>query len=149
MKNIYYVIFIAIIAIIVFIFFGFFSVSSGIGKELNGTYILHSFDGNKISVAADKAFPTLKFNAAENTVSGFAGCNNISGNFNITKNEIKFGPIASTKKACFHNSYEHQLLDALNKVNRYQVKDGLLTLKKDNDILVYMRMLNLNELPRQ
>ncbi|MFV0321408.1 MAG: META domain-containing protein [Alphaproteobacteria bacterium] len=144
MKNVYYVIIIAIIAIIAFILFGFFSVSSGTGKELNETYILHSFDGNEIAIPADKAFPTLKFNATENTISGFAGCNNIRGNFNVTKNDIKFGPIASTKKACFHDIYEPQLLNALNKANSYQLKDGLLTLKDGDTVLVYLRLLNLN-----
>lgn len=144
MRNIYYVITLIIIAIITFILFGLFTVSSDTSKYINGTYIYHSFDGDEIRVPADKAFPTLKFNAAENTISGFAGCNNISGNFNITKHTIKFGPIASTKKACFQDIYETQLLNALKNVNQYKIKGDLLILKKDDNPLIYLRSLKLN-----
>jgi len=65
--------------------------------------------------------PTMEFSEEESGVSGFSGCNNFNGSFELKGKEIKFGPIASTRKMCQDMSVEDQFTKILVEVARYEV----------------------------
>lgn len=65
--------------------------------------------------------PTIEFKQEESGVSGFAGCNSFNGSFELKGKEIKFGPIASTRKMCQDMSVEDQFTKILTEVARYEV----------------------------
>ncbi len=52
--------------------------------------------------------PILKFKA--NTVSGTAGCNNISGTFGISGSDITFSQLGTTRKACSEAAMQAETL---------------------------------------
>lgn len=63
-----------------------------------------------------------------NTVTGFTGCNRLSGSFTINGNyEIKFSPLAVTKMACLNDDNTESLfLPAIQQANRWQVNSNVL-----------------------
>ncbi|MFV0432234.1 MAG: META domain-containing protein [Alphaproteobacteria bacterium] len=114
-------------------------------ESLNGTFVLYAFDdGKEIPIPADKSWPTFKLNPEDKTITGFAGCNNIRGSFEASKNKITFGAIAATKKACFNDEFEPKILPLFTKINSFERKDNLLTLKENDKILMTWRKLNLD-----
>ncbi len=113
-------------------------------KIIDGTFVLHSFGGPEILIPADKRFPTLKFENTEKKLSGFAGCNTVSGSYEASAGKIKIPQLAATRKACFNDEYEPKILKALDEANSYEIKDNLLTLKKDGETLIIFRKLNLS-----
>ena len=75
----------------------------------------------------------LSFLSGEkNTVAGNAGCNRITGSFELPMmNKIKFSPLATTRMACSDEKVtatEAKFLAALGKVNTWTIADNKLTL---------------------
>jgi len=86
---------------------------------------------------------TLNFQADQ--VSGMASCNNYSGSYQTTGSEIKFGPLATTRKMCAQPlgimEQESAYLAALEAVTEYNLKANQLEMKDDQGemILVFTR----------
>ncbi len=115
--------------------------------HIDGTFVLHSFDGNEITIPADKRFPTLKFDNANKKVTGFTGCNTVNGSFEALDGTIKIGPLAATRKACIKDDYEPKILQALDNATRYEITEDRLILKKapseESEILIIFRKLKM------
>lgn len=64
-----------------------------------------------------------------NTVSGFTGCNRLSGTYMINGNfEIKFSPLAVTKMACINDDKtESVFLPAMAQTNSWKIENNELT----------------------
>ena len=73
--------------------------------------------------------PTIAF-SGDGTVSGSGGCNNFNGTYTVTGSTLKFGPLASTQKACGDpaDQIEHTYLAALQATTTYQIADNKLQL---------------------
>lgn len=97
----------------------------------------------------------------DNKFSGFSGCNNVFGNFEITnQNQIKFSSVASTKKMCNEESMkiEQQIFDVLSSTNNFSISNNTLflnvgkraplaslTIMNDNPIInKYWKLISLN-----
>lgn len=94
----------------------------------NVTWALQLLHGNsEISEMFPESVPTLNFNDT-GTLSGFTGCNNFSGIYSLEDSDLKLDPGAMTRKAC-PNVKENEFLEALGKVNSFEVDQHKLTLK--------------------
>ena len=73
-------------------------------------------------------FFTLKAN--DSTVSGFAGCNSLVGQFSIEKgNRIRFKNMGTTLMACPGISFnESEFLKIFELADNYTIKDDILSL---------------------
>ncbi len=90
-------------------------------------WVLNSLVGNSLDGSMfSGGLPFLDF-MDEGRLSGFTGCNNFSGSFDLESSEIKINPGAMTKKAC-EGEGEDKFLSALSKVNNYKVARNKLTL---------------------
>lgn len=71
----------------------------------------------------------LKFNQ-ENKLSGSASCNNLSSSYNSQDNALTIAPIATTRKMCLPALMEQEarLLQSLNKVKRFELYNGQLSM---------------------
>lgn len=97
----------------------------GDGGSLAGTRWLGVIDP-----ALDKrAQPRLEF-VGEGRVSGFTGCNMMSGTWRMEGGEIRFGSIAATKRMCLgpEGEVEKRLLAALGSDSRARREGGRLVL---------------------
>lgn len=83
--------------------------------------------------------PTLNVEAGR--ITGNAGCNNYSGEVILNSEEGQFSAskIGSTKMACNNLSVEQNFLKMLQEANRYNVKNNILELYKDNLLLMKLQ----------
>ncbi len=80
----------------------------------------------------------LQFNEAEKKVSGRGGCNRFFGNYEMDGDKLKFSPLGATRMACPDLQLETEFFKALETVDTYSIKDGLLSLKsKDKVVAVF------------
>lgn len=85
----------------------------------------------------------LELNTESMTFLGNAGCNNISGNLELSKeNLVAFKNIRATRMACPDLSLENEYLKNLENVTSYQIKSlHLLLFNKDGVLLLdYIKM---------
>lgn len=103
-------------------------------KLQNTSWKLNVISTNSSKVPVTISPPvTLKF--TDNSVNGFAGCNNYNGTYQQQKNRLTISNIASTKKACAppQMQIEQEFLAALSNVQQYEVaKNGELRLSNQN-----------------
>lgn len=66
---------------------------------------------------------TLNFDAATDSYSGFAGCNNFSGKYSASgTDQFSFGATAATKMYCMESSdLESKLFEAMNAISRFEI----------------------------
>jgi heat shock protein HslJ len=71
------------------------------------------------SGADPRTFPRLEF-VKEGRVSGYTGCNLLSGTWKLDQGEVRFGPIVTTKRYCLgpEGENEKRLLAALRASSR-------------------------------
>jgi heat shock protein HslJ len=69
--------------------------------------------------------------AADETVSGSAGCNSFSGMYTLAGDRLSFSPLATTKMACagYVMTQERVFLDAMSKVSSFTIEGAQLTLQ--------------------
>ena len=105
--------------------------SSG-AVDLGGkTWVLKSYgdaaDPTQVIVGTEV---TAEF--ADGEVGGSAGCNHYFGSYEVDGEKLTFGPLASTEMYCMdpegRMDQEYAYLQALGKAEKYEVKDGKLTI---------------------
>ena len=84
-------------------------------------------------------FQRLKFNLETNTISGFAGCNQLEGKFIAEDQIIKIENIdLINKEKCQFSDYENNFLNILrNKTFQYSIENGVLILNDSQNKLVF------------
>lgn len=85
----------------------------------------------------------ISLNLQDGQASGFSGCNNFHGSYTIAQQSIKFGPLASTRKACIDPSAtaaEQMFLQHIGKVDGYSLKSGKLLLTSKNMPLMELKV---------
>jgi len=103
------------------------------------TWELSSINGKKAeAVNYNKGLPGAIF-TTDNKVSGYAGCNQYSGSYNLNdEGGINVSQVISTKMFCEGNG-ENDYLKALQEADAAEVdKDKLVLLKGVDEILVFV-----------
>ena len=86
---------------------------------------------------------TALFQASQ--VTGIAGCNNYNASYEVTRNKLSFGPVATTRKNCRTPlgimQQENAFLAALDSITSYKLKRNSLELidSEGNTLLVFRR----------
>ena len=92
----------------------------------------------RVVKSATERPPSIRFSLEEGRFSGFGGCNQIMGSFELNKKKVKIGQIGGTKMNCPNMSTENLLISSLHQVNRYKLEEGKLILLKDkSQVLVF------------
>jgi putative lipoprotein len=103
---------------------------------VNTTWLLTSINNVKIDYPADYKQNYIIFTTeAEGfKFSGFAGCNNISGTYDVgDHNEIGIKNIVSTKKSCSYSILENDFLNILNNAISYKIEDNTMSIYSKNN----------------
>jgi len=83
----------------------------------------------------DKAF--IRFNGKDQKITGKAACNSIFADYKLSGNKLSFEAIGSTKMYCEGlMGQENQIVTDLQKVNRFEIKYGLLYMYGSDDLLL-------------
>jgi putative lipoprotein len=92
----------------------------GIGSE--------SYDHN-----TNNREPRVRFGKREGVISGFTGCNEFTGGYVIDGDRLELDEIAATQKACLEGmEVEQRFLQALRRVNRFEISGDSLQLLQDD-----------------
>ena len=106
--------------------------------RLDGKWTVVQLNGEEVT---GEKKPYLSFSLADKRVTGNAGCNNISGSLEATRNELHFGAIAVTRMACPDMGIENELLELLNKSEiDYRIVEGKLLLFQDRNEVVLVKL---------
>lgn len=97
-------------------------------EVLDTKWMLKTLGGEAVTMPEGMSAPWLQL-AADNAVSGFAGCNNLTGQYKLEGNTIGFPGLATTKKFCEPTQkVEDAFLGALREANSVKLDKGMLKL---------------------
>jgi heat shock protein HslJ len=101
------------------------------------TWSLMALDGAQVTVPAERARPSLMFDAKTNRASGMAGVNRFSGPYTVGAGTIKLGPLMATKMAGPPelNELETRFLRALERATTWRTNRGELELLSSEQVL--------------
>ena len=87
-------------------------------------------DGETIELIAGTRQPHIVLSSDGGSVSGFAGCNRLSGKFTQSADGLRFGPLITTRMACqpAANELEARFLRALEATASSRIVGGTLEL---------------------
>ena len=74
----------------------------------------------------------LKLDSTQKRAYGFAGCNNFSGRYGLSRSALTFSDVASTRKGCIDPALakvEYAYLAALSRVRSWRIRGTTLTLR--------------------
>ena len=109
---------------------------------VNTTWLLEKLNNNQINYPADYKQNYIVFTGeAEGfRFSGFAGCNNISGNYDVgDHNEIGLGNIISTKKMCSFDKLENEYLKMLSDATSFKIDGFYMKVYNGNDEIAFFK----------
>jgi heat shock protein HslJ len=88
----------------------------------------------------------LLLDSAHNKVTGFAGCNDFFGPYELSGAALSFGPLATTRKACPGEAaaLEAGFLDVLARTQGWRIEGDVLLLLDDGNVLA-----RLETMPRE
>ncbi|MEO8665147.1 MAG: META domain-containing protein [Ignavibacteria bacterium] len=142
------------IKIIPFLFLAFTIISCSSSNEKpavpntsleNTRWVLRSLNELKVFTpeSGKEAFITLM--SSENRARGNAGCNTFFGTYTVTKNQIKFGPIARTEMYCEQQMQtENNFVKALESANKFKIRGDKLYLYDSIQLLATFEAVYLN-----
>jgi len=101
-------------------------------QPLEGTtWRLVELGGRPARAAGDDGMPTLHLDAAQKRASGNTGCNSFGGGYELSDASLRFGALASTRRACVDealNQQETAFLRALADTRTWRIAGGTLIL---------------------
>jgi heat shock protein HslJ len=105
--------------------------------SLKREWTLVELNGEPITLSKP---PTLRF-SEPNRVSGFGGCNQLSGAYGLSGTGLTFSPLIMTKMACGKGmDVERAFATALGATKRYAIKGTELELIGESGILARLRI---------
>jgi len=125
---------------------GLMLVGCSTGESLDGTsWAMTSYrdSQNKLTEILPETIVTTNFQADQ--VSGNVACNNYSGTYQTTGNNINIGPLATTMRECIGPDgimeQEAAFLTAMEAAAQYEIKNDILEMVDDQGatILVFKR----------
>jgi heat shock protein HslJ len=93
-------------------------------------WALMELDGEPVEIGPDEIVPSLVLDLEESHVSGSGGVNRLTGTFALNEDELRFGPLATTRMAGPEEAMEREqaFLAALERVTSYELDGRTLTL---------------------
>jgi len=102
-------------------------------------WVLVEMKGVPVQQSGGRRDAHIAFDVAAKKFSGNGGCNQINGNYNVDKKEIRFTEVVSTKMTCNDIEFENTFLTALNSIDRYELSGTDLLLKKNKETRLVLR----------
>ena len=97
----------------------------------NTNWKLLELNGRSVRAAENLAEPNLQLDSAQKQAHGSTGCNQFTGRYELSGDSLRFGPLASTRRACLDsamNQQESAFLRALEEARTWQITSDTLVL---------------------
>ena len=103
----------------------------------NERWVLTELKEVPVQLSGTRRDAFFEFSPRDKRFSGNAGCNRVSGNYELKgKNKISFGEVTTTKMSCEDIAFETTFLATLNKVDRFERRENTLLFKDGNEIVL-------------
>lgn len=103
----------------------------------NTRWVLEKLRGEAAGLGAGGQAPHLTLQGAEPRVSGFAGCNQISGGYTLAGDQLSFGKMAMRNRACPEGmELEREFAKALEETKSGEVSDDVLQLRDEDGTVI-------------
>ena len=102
-------------------------------------WVLVQMKGVPVQQSGGRRDAHITFDVAAKKFSGNGGCNQINGNYNVDKKEIRFTEVLSTKMTCNDIEFENTFLSILGGIDKYEINGSDLVLKKKKETMVVLR----------
>lgn len=120
--------------------------NQSIAELINTYWKLVELDGKMIPIApSHKRQIRITLESEGSRIIGFSGCNQFTGTFKQTGNELKFSQMAGTMMACVdpYMELEGRVLKMLNATTAYRIKGEQLFLLEGDKVLARFESLYL------
>src|SRR3989442_915656 len=97
-------------------------------NTLNGKWMFVSSSEKDLGKIPDNELPELAFDEIAKSVAGFTGCNKINGSYITERDQLTFGTIVSTNKACPDMEVEQYINHFMTNVGSFKIDDYKLYL---------------------
>jgi len=93
--------------------------------------------GSPVSTQSGERRPFVRFDGDKKQATGFAGCNNFFGSYELSGSSLKFGHIGATRMFCEGESgdMEMRYMAAVEKTRAWNIRDDVLLFLDDSEIL--------------
>jgi heat shock protein HslJ len=88
--------------------------------------------GKAVSKTEDHPVVSLQLHDLDKKLTGFSGCNTVSGGYEVSHEDLKFDPVTVTRVACVGEHMEPQYLQALAGTKTFSVSPNTLELRDMN-----------------
>ena len=110
----------------------------GTSNALTGKWIYVSSSQTDLGKIPENLLPQLSFDDSSKTVTGSTGCNGMNGSYATEGNQLIFGTMIITKKACQNMEVENYITPFLTNVGSYKIDSGKLYLYNKSDKSKYV-----------
>lgn len=100
---------------------------------LSGNWILDKIDGRSANTLFYNSIPSISFFSADDNISGYAGCNDFSANYQVYGFTLSIGSIITTRKACNNSSNESKFIQNLSGISTIKINDNKIIILKNNE----------------
>jgi heat shock protein HslJ len=100
-------------------------------------WYLTEVGGSPVSPMAGDKQPHILLDPAQKQATGFAGCNNFFGSYELDGASLTFGPMGATRMACpdLETGLETSVFNALESARKWKRSDGVLLLLDRDAVL--------------
>jgi copper homeostasis protein (lipoprotein) len=119
---------------------------SGVNHEIETTrWVPATLGSAPVTLGQQQREPFIVFQTNEHRVTGFAGCNQLSGTYQLNGEQLKFSQTAATRMACAQGmDIEQRLLKALEATATWRIDGDRLQLRdSQGDVVANFKALNL------
>ena len=115
------------------------AAEGGGAEPLEGTaWRLVELGGQPARSAGNEGTPSLRLDAAQTRATGNTGCNGFGGPYELSGESLRFGALASTRRACVDealNQQEHAYMRALDETRTWRIAGGTLVLSGEAGVV--------------
>jgi heat shock protein HslJ len=106
-----------------------------------GPWLLLELNSAIVQLPAGVQQPYLQLQRQERRVTGYSGCNEFFGSFDLKGDALTFGPLGMTRRFCADASgeVEQVFLGVLSKVRGWRVERQMLLLMDGDQVLARLR----------
>ena len=110
---------------------------STVASFLDKTLLPVELNGTSVAATDTDDMPTLIFHTKEMRISGYSGCNNFFGNYELNGNLVTFSKIGATKRACIGigDTLEREMFEALHHTTTLKIDGDTLQLLNKEQIV--------------
>ncbi|WP_461488691.1 META domain-containing protein [Pontibacter sp. HJ8] len=102
--------------------------SEGVAGIQGSYWMLLSLQGQDLEGVPDTHTAYIRFEEGNDEVKGFAGCNRLTGRYQLRNDSLQLTNLSTTRMSCPNIEQENFMMKILDQVDSYEIAGDVLTL---------------------